>query len=181
MIAFPLNAFLTTRELPRVSVLYTPGERSAVEHVGVGRDAVYAAIYQNVTGSVRVFRQEANANWRDSDAGLPKGGSTGVVSVNGFGPEAYYSFQDFLTPTTLYANHSGGIAAIKSAPARFDASPYLSAQYEAVSADGTRIPYFVIRAKNATGSSARARGAATVRLATTGRPSRRARSLAAAN
>src|SRR5438105_5031610 len=119
LIAFPLNAFLTTRQMPRVSVLYTPGERSTVEHVRIGRDAVYGAIYQNVTGGVREFRQQANGNWRDSDAGLPKGGSAGVVSVNEFGPEAYYSFQDFLTPTTLYANHSGGIAAIKSAPARF--------------------------------------------------------------
>lgn len=151
LIAFPLNAFLATRELPRVTALYTPGERSAIQHIAIGRDAVYAAISQNVTGSVRAFSQDSSGDWHDIDAGLPKGGSAGIVSTNDFGPEAYYAFQDFLTPTTLYADHSGRIAAFKSAPARFDSSPYTSAQYETVSADGTSIPYFVVRAKNAAG------------------------------
>jgi prolyl oligopeptidase len=36
-------------------------------------------------------------------------------------------------------------------PARFDAAPYDSKQYEARSHDGTRIPYFVVRPKNASG------------------------------
>jgi len=34
-------------------------------------------------------------------------------------------------------------------PARFDASPYAVAQYEATSADGTKVPYFVVRRKDA--------------------------------
>jgi prolyl oligopeptidase len=150
LIAFPLRAFLVSRTLPQVAVLYTPGARTSIDHVAAGRDAVYAAIYQNVTGSIHAF-QRNGSGWMESQLDLPQGGSTGIASVNAFGPEAYFTFQGFLTPTTLYADHQGQLSAMKALPARFDASPYASAQYEATSKDGTKIPYFVVRAKNATG------------------------------
>jgi len=149
--AFPLKTFLATRALPQVGVLYTPGPRASVDHVAVGRDAVYAAVYQNVTGSIQTFRRNSSGKWMEVELSLPRGGSTGIASVNAFGAEAYFTFQGFLTPTTLYADHRGQLMAIKALPARFDASPYASAQYEATSKDGTKIPYFVVRAKNATG------------------------------
>jgi prolyl oligopeptidase len=151
LIGFPLKSFLTTGELPRVDVLYTPNERSSIEGVAIGRDGVYAAIYTNVVGSIHDFHRDSSGAWQDSELALPKGGSTGVVSANGYGPGAYFSFEDFLTPATLYAGHEGQLRAIKSAPARFDATPYAASQYEAVSKDGTPIPYFVVRTKNASG------------------------------
>lgn len=151
LIAFPLKRFLDTSELPRIDVLYTPGQRSSIERVAIGRDAVYAAIYSNVVGSIRAFHRDSAGAWHDSELALPKGGSTGVASANGYGPGAYFSFEDFLTPATVYADHDGQLAAIKSAPARFDVAPYAASQYEAVSKDGTRIPYFVVRAKHASG------------------------------
>lgn len=151
LIAFPLKSFLDTSELPRVDVLYTPGQRISIERVAIGRDAVYASIYSNVVGSIHAFHRDSAGAWHDTELALPKGGSTGVASANGFGPGAYFSFEDFLTPATVYADHDGQLAAIKSAPARFDAAPYAASQYEAVSKDGTRIPYFVVRAKNASG------------------------------
>ncbi len=40
----------------KVDVLYAPGPRASVEEVSVGRDAVYAAIYENVVGQIRAFR-----------------------------------------------------------------------------------------------------------------------------
>ena len=151
LISLPLRPLPLAGVPPQISVLYTPGERSAIEHVATGRDAVYASIYTNVTGSVHVFRPDNSGQWHGTEVALPHGGSTGIASANGFGPEAYYSFQDFLTPATIYADHQGEVKPIKSAPARFDAAPYASMQYEAISQDGIRIPYFVVRAKNASG------------------------------
>ncbi len=147
LIAFPLQTFLSTGELPRVAVLYKPDRRSAIEHVAIGLHAVYAAIYRNVTGSIHAFRPDSSGEWRDNEETLPEGGSTGLVSANGFGPDAYYSFQNFLTPMTIYGDHGRVVTVLKSAPARFDSTPYATTQYEAVSRDGTRIPYFVVRAK----------------------------------
>jgi prolyl oligopeptidase len=152
LIGFPLKEFLSTRKLPRISVLYTPGPRATIDAVVSGRDALYAAIFENVTGSVYVFRPNNAGGWRETKLDLPSGGSAGISSANDFGPEAYFAYQGFLNPTTLYgAKGEERPTPFKSLPARFDASPYVSAQYEAVSKDGTKVPYFVVRAKDATG------------------------------
>ena len=155
LIAFPLKEFLATGKLPRLSVLYTPGPRASVDHVRASRDAVYATIFENVTGSVHAFRANpATGAWDDTRLDLPAGGSPGIASANDFGAEAYFTYQGFLTPTTLFAaNGAVGPAPIKSLPARFDAAPYATAQYEATSKDGTKIPYFVVRARDAKGPS----------------------------
>jgi prolyl oligopeptidase len=135
-----------------VAVLYTPDAHSAIDEVETGRDAVYASIYRDVTGSVHVFRQGEDGTWRDAVLDLPRGGSTHVVSVNAWGPEALFRFESYTTPTTLYADTGDGHpAAIKSLPARFDATNLITEQFFATSADGTRVPYFVTRAKSATG------------------------------
>jgi prolyl oligopeptidase len=137
-----------------VTVLVTPDASSAIDEVAAGRDAVYASIYHDVTGSVHVFRPHADHRWSEAVLALPAGGSTHIVSVNTWGPEAYFRFESFITPTTLYADTDTGTGppeAIKSLPARFDASNLLTEQFFAVSRDGTRIPYFVTRPKNLAG------------------------------
>jgi prolyl oligopeptidase len=55
-------------------------------------------------------------------------------------------------PTTLYADSGNGKPlAIKSLPARFDASNIVTEQFFATSRDGTRVPYFVTRPKDLKG------------------------------
>jgi prolyl oligopeptidase len=132
-------------------VLYTPDAHSAIDEVQTGRDAVYASIYRDVTGSVHAFREGADGVWRDAVLDIPRGGSTHIVSANAWGPEALFRFESYTTPTTLYADAGKGPAAIKSLPARFDATGLVTEQFFATSADGTRVPYFVTRPKSATG------------------------------
>ena len=151
LISMSLRPFPVGDSPLQISVLYSPGERAAIEHVTTGRDAVYASVYTNVTGSVHVFRRDNSGGWQDTEVAIPRGGSAGIASANGFGPEAYYSFQDFLTPATVYADRQSGVQPIKSAPARFDAAPYASMQYEAISRDGAKIPYFVVGGRNSSG------------------------------
>jgi prolyl oligopeptidase len=138
--------------VPAIVMLYVPGPRDSVEQVAIGRDAVYASIYENVTGSVHAFRPLDPGKWSDAKLDLPPGGSTHLISTNDWGPEAEFSFESYLVPPTLYHdtgdNHP---MALKQLPARFDASGLTMAQFEATSRDGTKIPYFVVRAKNLTG------------------------------
>ena len=115
-----------------------------------GRDAVYASIYHDVTGSIHAFRPaRRRAAGATRCCRLPAGGSTHIVSANDWGPEALFRFESYTTPTTLYADGGDGKpVAIKSLPARFDASNLVTEQFFATSKDGTRIPYFVTRAKS---------------------------------
>jgi prolyl oligopeptidase len=151
-----LIAYRVPRDEPTgaapVSVLYAPDRHSSIDEVATGRDAVYASIYQDVTGRIHAFRQQAQSGWSDSTLPLPAGGSTHIVSTNGWGPEAYFRFESYTTPTTLYADAGAGKpVAVKSLPARFDASNLVTEQFFALSGDGTRVPYFVTRQRNLSG------------------------------
>jgi prolyl oligopeptidase len=149
LIAYPVVLQGTAAPTDAVSVLYTPDARSSIDEVVAGRDAVYASLYHDVTGSIHAFRPGPRGAWSDSTLALPAGGSTHIVSANGWGPEAYFRFESYTQPTTLYADAGEGRpVAIKSLPARFDASNLITEQYFAVSADGTRIPYFITRPRN---------------------------------
>lgn len=151
LFSFSWAAFLATQTIHDVDILFTPGPRSSIETVATGKNAVYVSIFNNVTGSVHAFRFVDGA-WQNEELGLPEGGSTNVSSVNEFGSEAFFTFQGFLTPTTLYLDQGDDAPrAIKSLPARFDASGATATQYEATSKDGTQIPYFVVRPNDADG------------------------------
>jgi prolyl oligopeptidase len=146
LIAVPLNSLGPDRL--KASVLFAPGPRQSIETVATGRDAVYAAITDNVIGAIHAFTK-GGAGWNDHVLALPGKGSTDIVSTNDYGPQALFSFQNYLTPSTLYADAGDDKpVAIKSLPARFDASGMVSEQFFATSKDGTKIPYFVTRPKN---------------------------------
>ncbi|HWY16333.1 MAG TPA: prolyl oligopeptidase family serine peptidase [Rhizomicrobium sp.] len=146
VVAIDVNPFLAGGKLPPAIVLYAPHARISVEQVSCGRDFVYAAVYDNVVGSVHAFRFDPGKNaWRETKLDLPGGGATQIVTANDYGPEAQFRFESFLTPTTLYADEgSDHPRAIKSIPARFDPSGLSATQHEATSRDGTKIPYFVV-------------------------------------
>jgi prolyl oligopeptidase len=132
-------------------VIFAPTARQSIESVGIGRDKIYAAITSNVIGAVHVFTTDGKI-WSQKILALPGQGTADIVSTNDYGPEAMFSFQNYLTPTTLYLDGGNDQPrAIKSLPARFDASNLVTEQFEAVSKDGTKIPYFVTRPKNLNG------------------------------
>jgi len=132
-------------------VIFAPTARQSIESVGIGRDKIYAAITSNVIGAVHVFTTDGNS-WSQKILPLPGQGSADIVSNNDFGPEVLFSFQNYLTPTTLYFDGGNDQPRpIKSLPARFDSSNLVTEQFEATSKDGTKIPYFVTGPKNLNG------------------------------
>jgi prolyl oligopeptidase len=134
--------------------LYVPGPRSTVEEVATGRDAVYASIFDNVTGSIQVFKPLADGDWEHTTLDLPANGSTHIITTNDFGPEAMFTFESYLKPSTLYLDRGDGKPEeIKALPPRFDASGLVTEQYQVASSDGVMIPYFVTRPKTLNGPS----------------------------
>ena len=152
LLAFPLHAFLKTHKMPRIALLAAPDAHSTIESVSTGRDAVYASLFHDVTGSVHVFRPAKGA-WSDTALDLPKGGSTTVVSADDWGAGALFTYESFLVPPTLYEDRGDGKpAAIKSQAPLFDASDMTSEQFWATSNDGTKVPYFLIHKKGVNGN-----------------------------
>ncbi|HSS12512.1 MAG TPA: hypothetical protein VLL04_01375, partial [Rhizomicrobium sp.] len=150
-VSLPKGALVAFRDGQKPQVIFAPTSRQSIESVGIGRDKIYAVITDNVIGAVHVFTPDG-IGWRDKVLALPGQGSAEIVSTNDFGPEAMFSFQNYLTPTTLYFDGGDDTPhPIKSLPARFDASNLVTEQFEAVSKDGTKIPYFVTRPRTLKG------------------------------
>lgn len=148
---FAKGALVAFRDGQRPQTIFAPNARQSIEAVGAGRDKLYAAITSNVTGAVHVFTNNSKG-WSDKVLALPANGTANIVSTNDDGPEVMFSFQNYLTPTTLYFDAGNDAPKpIKSLPARFDASGMVTEQFEATSKDGTKIPYFVTRPKNLSG------------------------------
>jgi prolyl oligopeptidase len=144
LIAFDLLRYREQGNAPAATVLYKPGEHTTLNEVAAGQNAVYASVYHDVTGRIEEFRLSANG-WQRHRLSLPEGGSTSIVSVNERGPQAYFLYESFLTAPTLYEYDGSAMPrAIKRQPARFAVGNLTAHQYWATSADGVRIPYFLI-------------------------------------
>ncbi|MFN3463978.1 MAG: prolyl oligopeptidase family serine peptidase [Terricaulis sp.] len=147
LIAYPLSE--TGSENPNITVLFAPNARQSIEGVSITRDAIIVAGYENVRGRLLRIARNGNA-WATTTIALPENGSVTMAGSSPTESRAFAVFEDFLTPDTVYAldNRATTARALRSLPAQFDSSPYISEQFEAVSADGTRVPYFVLRRRD---------------------------------
>jgi prolyl oligopeptidase len=124
------------------ALVRAPGDRSTITGVSTSRDAVYLQTLENVTPRLLPVRREGAA-WR---AGA--GTDASVVSTDPFASFVYVRREDFLTPTSVWREPPGAEGPLKSLPSRFDAAGLEWKQFEATSADGTRVPYFLVSRKN---------------------------------
>lgn len=150
-IHLPKGALVIFNQARPPELIFAPNARQSIDSVSIGRDRIYAAITDNVIGSVHAFSKQGSA-WTNAKLALPGDGATEVVSVNAYGPQAMFVFENYLTPPTLFFDDGNDLPyAIKSLPARFDASELISEQFQATSTDGTQVPYFVTRPKHLAG------------------------------
>ena len=130
---------------PGIRTLVVPGPRDAIEQVAVTGGGVLVALYSNVQGRLLRLQLTAGA-WSASDIALPANGAVGIVSASERSLTAFVTYEDFLQPTTLYQVRVDSLSAdaVKSLQPKFDAASLQVEQLEAVSRDGTRVPYFVV-------------------------------------
>ncbi|WP_445376361.1 prolyl oligopeptidase family serine peptidase [Niveispirillum fermenti] len=147
LVAVPLSQ-AAAGTITRVDLIHSPGETAAIQGVGIARDAIYLDLLDNVTGKLLETRKGAGG-WTGKEIGLPANGSLSIVSTDGHSTDVLVNYTNFLQPDTLYLLPGGGTPeAIKSLPARFDASPFTAEQRFATSKDGTRVPYFIVHRKD---------------------------------
>ncbi len=132
-------------------VLYTPTARSALDNsaearnrVLTTRSAVLVSELDNVRPRLWELRHDGKA-WQRTRVDLPDTGQVANFSTYWASDDYFFTHQDFATPTTLFTRSVGQSKseALKSLPRFFDASGIVTRQFEAVSADGTKIPYFI--------------------------------------
>jgi prolyl oligopeptidase len=135
----------------KIEVLFQPDSTSTVTAVSATRDHVLVSILRNVKGAILCLSlSDENGPWTTHELALPSTGAVEIDSVDEFSNVFMVTFKDFITPTQLleFTDPTASPVELKSLPARFDASNLNVMQGEATSADGTRIPYFLVARKN---------------------------------
>lgn len=145
VIAWNLEQWLANPATP-AQLIIRPTEREAIEGITATRNKLVVALYENVRGSVYVYQPNPSGEWARTRLDLPQNVTVGVGSASERNDQVFVSVAGYLNPSSLYlADAATGQAdVVKSLPAKFDATGMVVEQFEARSADGTMIPYFVV-------------------------------------
>jgi prolyl oligopeptidase len=127
-------------------VLFEPTPRTALGSVDATRDRVVVSWLDNVRGRISTFAF-ADGAWKREEMSLPELGTVGISTTTDAADAFFYTYQDFLTPSSLFLAEGSKVEKVKSMPAFFDTSGMKIEQFEASSKDGTKIPYFVVTPK----------------------------------
>ncbi|MGZ9125344.1 MAG: prolyl oligopeptidase family serine peptidase [Candidatus Binatia bacterium] len=131
-------------------VLFEPSERKALASTSQTKNFLILNELDNVRSKVYALKR-ADGQWQRQQLATPAFGSVRVRGVDAHSDDDasddyFMSLTDFLTPSSLILGRVGASAEekLKSLPAFFSADGLAISQHEAVSKDGTRIPYFQV-------------------------------------
>ncbi|WP_299562227.1 prolyl oligopeptidase family serine peptidase [uncultured Mycolicibacterium sp.] len=131
-----------------LAVVFEPDEHTCLHHYAWTRDRLVMVTLADVASRVEVVTP---GDWtREPVPGIPANTTTVIVAADDTGDEIFLDSSGFTFPSRLLHGAAGGAPTeIKRAPAFFDASDLEVAQYFATSDDGTAVPYFVVRHREA--------------------------------
>ena len=135
----------------RVETVYVPAAGEAVSAVAATGSALYVGLLHNVAARLVALRP-VDRGWRAATIPVAPNSAISLAGADREGDTLFYVEQGLTRPETLHVLDSGNSPRrIASVPPRMDAAKYITEQRWARSADGTRIPYFLVRPRDATG------------------------------
>jgi len=144
---------LLAKELPvflngdrDLDVLFEPTDRTSLDGFSSTRQFLMINILDNVRNRLVRVRKDGD-RWISEDLETPGVGTVSAWGVDSEKSDAYWmSITDFLTPQSLYLGDltKNAQVKLKSQPGFFDTSGLTIQQREAISKDGTRVPYFMV-------------------------------------
>lgn len=131
------------------TVLVQPDEKSSIMSVSHTKDYFLVNMLNNVRSELYRYSFK-DGNWDRKKEDAPDFGSISIYNTDTYSNRYLFTYNSFLIPTSLYlvSADEGEITRLKSLPAFFDDSKYEVRQLHATSKDGTKIPYFVVHAKD---------------------------------
>ena len=150
LVAWSLQSVLDGSD-PAPFAVFRPSDTQAIEEVAASETKLWVKVLDDVSGKL-IELSPGQSGWTARDMELPANSTVQIAETSGTGDTAFVTVESMLTPPTLYAVPSEGEAvAIASEPAQFDASKLTVEQKFATSKDGTKVPYYLVRPKDAQG------------------------------
>lgn len=148
VISFPATAVGRELKAEDVQTLYVPQDNQSFRGVAELKTKLVISLLEDVKSKLLVTQLE-KGKWAAPKVMELSG--TGNIGLNASTDEAdmfMYSYENFNQPSTLYVYEFGKAPQkLKSLPDFFDAKDIVVDQKFATSADGTKVPYFLVYKK----------------------------------
>ena len=133
-----------------IDVLIKPDDTTVVESVATTDATVLVTVLENVRGKIYRYSPGPEGRWERSLVNFPNDGSLAITSTDDASGNFFTRYESFTNPPALYhvASKDWQPQKLKNQLPTFDGSRYQTEQYFATSADGTRVPYFVVLSKD---------------------------------
>jgi prolyl oligopeptidase len=149
LLATDFEAFLKGER--HFEMLFEPSARKSLAGASPTRNHVLVNELDNVRNRLYVLTRKKDGWQRTELPGVPKFSTVSASAIDEDESDDYFlTVTDYLTPTSLYLGTvgKGPAAKLKSTPEFFSSAGLTVSQHEAVSRDGTRVPYFQVARKS---------------------------------
>ncbi|MFN9985190.1 MAG: S9 family peptidase, partial [Pirellula sp.] len=127
-------------------VLFAPTDTTALSSFGFTKDAMFINVLEDVKNRIYVLKSTEKGWSKEPLRGAPRFGTVNVTAVDSDESNDFFmTSTDYLNPTTLSMGTIGSDPVeLKRLPNFFDPKGLEISQHFATSADGTRVPYFMV-------------------------------------
>ena len=150
LLSVDLAALMADPARLRPTLIYAPTAREALQGASATKGMLIVSILDNVRGRTLLYKPGPKGSWTRSSLAMPDNSTIAVADTSHSDNRALFSVTSFLSPPSQYLVDAGAGTArqIRQQSPKFDAANLVAEQRQAVSSDGTRIPYFLIHRRD---------------------------------
>ncbi|MCA1378598.1 MULTISPECIES: prolyl oligopeptidase family serine peptidase [unclassified Bradyrhizobium] len=150
MISYDLDEWKQDPLHARPSLVFQPGPRQALSEFTHTRNFLILTILENGQSKAFLYKYDQGA-WSATPIPLPEDTNVSLSATYDEADRVIFTVSSYLRPTSVWSFDAErkSLEELKKAPSAFDASNHVVEQLEAISRDGTSVPYFLVRPKNA--------------------------------
>jgi prolyl oligopeptidase len=132
------------------TILFAPTAKEFAQGVAATKNHVLVTTLDNVQGRAYVYTHSRDGKWSRVKLPVPNNLTVGIATTS-LGDDKFFLAQTgFLTPSSVSLGNAadGSLTPGKMQKALFDGSKDIVEQMEAMSKDGTKVPYFIVHRKD---------------------------------
>lgn len=135
---------------PEFNEFVSPTATAFISQINFSKNAVFVTWLDDVKSKLVRYTQNDKGQWQSDTAPFDANGTLSVFDVQRDSDEFFVDYTSFLAPSTLYRVNGATLKAekVKGMPQQFAADKFTTKQFFAQSKDGTKVPYFVVMAKD---------------------------------
>lgn len=128
-------------------LVFAPTAVEFFQDLATTRNHLILTTLENVQGRAYVYSLSADGAWTRNRLNIPANRTVEIKTSSSLDDRFFLSLEGFLTPSSLWLGDAAAVTfrEARTLPPQFDASRDVVEQLEAISKDGTKVPYFVVR------------------------------------